>query len=87
MSLRYRLIVAIALMLLVSLGLGSTLAWLHAVRSVATEMEAALSVGEHTMRTVVPYIEKDSADAAELRQLIGTFDGNRHLRGSCCSKK
>lgn len=86
MPLRYRLILAIALMLLVSLFLGGTLAWLHAVRSVATEMDAALSVGEHTVRTVVPYIDKDSTGAAELRQLIGTFDGNRHLRALLIGK-
>jgi len=80
MSLRYRLILAIALLLLVSLTLGGGLAWLHAVRSVETEMDAALAVGEHTVGTVVPYIDKDSDDAAELRRMIGTFDGDRHLR-------
>jgi two-component system, NarL family, sensor histidine kinase UhpB len=80
MSLRYRLILAIALMLLVSLMLGGGLAWLHAVRSVATEMDAALEVGEHTVRTVVPYMDGQADDAAQLRQLIGTFDGDRHLR-------
>jgi two-component system sensor histidine kinase UhpB len=82
MSLRYRLIVPIALMLLVSLTLGGALAWLHAIRSVATEMDAALEVGEHTVRTVVPYIGKGGDSAAELRQLIDTFDGDRHLRAS-----
>ncbi len=80
MSLRYRLILAIALMLLVSLMLGGALAWLHAVRSVATEMDAALEVGAHTVRTVIPYIDRQADDAARLRQLIGTFDGDRHLR-------
>jgi two-component system sensor histidine kinase UhpB len=80
MSLRYRLILAIALMLLVSLLLGGGLAWLHAVRSVATEMDAALEVGEHTVRTVIPYLDRQADDAAQLRQLIGTFDGDRHLR-------
>ncbi len=77
-------------MLLVSLGLGGALAWLHAMRSVATEMDAALSVGEHTVRTVVPYIDphldRNGTDAAELRQLIGTFDGNRHLRALLIGK-
>ena len=80
MSLRYRLILAIALMLLVSLLLGGGLAWLHAVRSVATEMDAALEVGEHTVRTVIPYLDGQADDASQLRQLIATFDGDRHLR-------
>lgn len=80
MSLRYRLILAIALMLLISLMLGGGLAWLHAARSVATEMDAALAVGEHTARTVIPYIETGSDDSGRLRQLVGAFDGDRHLR-------
>jgi two-component system sensor histidine kinase UhpB len=80
LPLRYRLILAIAAMLLVSLMLGGGLAWLHAVRSVATEMDAALEVGEHTVRTVIPYMDRQGDDAPQLRQLIGTFDGDRHLR-------
>jgi two-component system sensor histidine kinase UhpB len=80
MSLRYRLILAIALMLLFSLMLGGGLAWLHATRSVATEMDAALEVGQHTVRTVIPYVNGQADDSAQLRQLIGTFDGDRHLR-------
>ena len=75
MSLRYRLILAIALMLLVSLLLGGGLAWLHAVRSVATEMDAALEVGEHTVRTVIPYMDRQGDDAAQLRQLIVNENG------------
>jgi two-component system sensor histidine kinase UhpB len=86
MSLRYRLILAIALMLLVSLMLGGGLSWLHAVRSVATEMDAALEVGEHTVRTVIPYIDGQADDAAQLRQLIGAFDGDRHLRAMLLDK-
>jgi two-component system sensor histidine kinase UhpB len=82
MSLRYRLILPIALMLLVSLTLGSGLAWLHAVRSVRTEMDAALAVGQHTVQTVIPYMSKGGDDAADLRRLIDTFDGDRHLRAS-----
>jgi len=79
-------IVAIALMLLVSVALGSALAWLHAVRSVAAEMDAALSVGEHTARTVAAYIDDRPDDAAQLRQLVGAFDGNRHMRAVLIGK-
>ena len=86
MSLRYRLILAIASMLLVSLMLGGGLAWLHAARSVATEMDAALAVGEHTVGTVIPYMDKQADDAGQLRQLIGTFDGDRHLRALLIDK-
>ena len=86
MSLRYRLIVAIALMLLASLVLGSALAWLHAARSVATEMDAALSVGEHTVGTLTIYIDGKPDDAAQLRQLVHAFDGDRHLRAALIGK-
>lgn len=82
MSLRYRLILPIALMLLVSLTLGGSLAWLHAVRSVSTEMDAALAVGRHTVQTVIPYMSKSSDSAADLQRLIDTFDGDRHLRAT-----
>jgi two-component system sensor histidine kinase UhpB len=74
------LIVAIALMLLASLALGSVLAWRHAVRSVATEMDAALSVGEHTVGTLMSYIDGKPDDADQLREMVRAFDGNRHLR-------
>ncbi len=82
MSLRYRLILSIALMLLVSLTLGGGVAWLHAVRSVETEMDAALVVGDHTARAVIPYMGEGADGAVRLRQLIGTFDGDRHLRAT-----
>ncbi|MDB5394339.1 MAG: histidine kinase [Rhodospirillales bacterium] len=82
MSLRFGLILPVALMLMVSLMLGGGLAWLHAVRSVATEMDAALVVGQHTVQTVIPYMSKSSEGAADLQQLIDTFDGDRHLRAT-----
>jgi two-component system sensor histidine kinase UhpB len=82
MPLRYRLILPIALMLLVSLTLGGALAWLHAMRSVATEMDAALAVGRHTVLTVLPYIDKGDDRAADLGRLIDTFSGDRHLRAT-----
>jgi two-component system sensor histidine kinase UhpB len=86
MSLRYRLILTIALLLLVSLMLGGGLAWLHAVRSVGAEMNASLAVGEHTIRTVIPYVGKEADDGTQLRELIGTFDGDRHLRAVLLDK-
>jgi two-component system sensor histidine kinase UhpB len=82
MSLRYRLILSIALMLLISLTIGGGVAWLHAVRSVATEMDAALEVGEHTVRTAIPYMGSGDDGTARLRQLVATFDDDRHLRAT-----
>jgi two-component system, NarL family, sensor histidine kinase UhpB len=82
MSLKVRLVLWVALMLLVSLMLGAGLAWWHATRSVATEMQAALVVGQQTVQTVIPHIGPDDDRGAALRQLIGTFNGNRHLRAT-----
>lgn len=82
MSLKFRLVLLVGLMLLVSLALGGGLAWWHATRSVATEMQAALLTGQQTVRTVIPHIGPDEDGGASLRQLIDTFNGNRHLRAT-----
>jgi len=86
MSLRFRLILSVALMLLISVTLGGGLAWLHAIRSVATEMDAALVVGEHTVQTVIPFIGSTPDVPVALHQLISTFDGDRHLRATLTDK-
>jgi two-component system sensor histidine kinase UhpB len=82
MSLKFRLVLWVALMLLVSLTLGAGLAWWHATRSVGTEMDAALTVGTQTIRTVIPHIGPEEDAAGALRRLVGAFDNNRHLRVS-----
>ncbi len=86
MSLKFRLILWVALMLLVSLTLGAGLAWRHATRSVEAEMQAALTVGAQTVRTVIPHVGADEDAAVALTQLVGTFDGNRHLRARLIAK-
>jgi two-component system sensor histidine kinase UhpB len=80
MSLRLRLTLSIALILAVTLGLGGALAWVRATRSVRTEMDAALAVGEHAVRNSMPHLATGAGRNDELRQLIGAFDGDRHLR-------
>jgi two-component system sensor histidine kinase UhpB len=86
MSLKFRLILWVALTLLISLTLGAELAWWHATRSVKAEMDAALTVGRQTVRTVIPHVGGDGNAAVALRQLIGTFDGNRHLGASLIAR-
>ena len=82
MSLRIRLIAWMALGLAASLGFGGALTYWNASRSVQTEMRAALAVGEQTVRNAVGGLpRRNSGDAgADLRHLISTFDGDRHLR-------
>jgi two-component system sensor histidine kinase UhpB len=76
MSLRVRIILTIGAMLSISLAFGAGLSWLHAVRSVRTEMEAALNVGAHVIESAV----RDNRDSGKLAQAIASFDGDRHLR-------
>ncbi|MEE3624200.1 ATP-binding protein [Nitrospirillum sp. BR 11752] len=90
MSLRIRLVLSIALLLLVSLATGATAAWLRAEHSVRTEMEAALSVGQHTVGSALAHLAGRSAPAdrsdeevtALLTRLVDAFNGDRHLKVS-----
>ncbi|MDE1150770.1 MAG: histidine kinase [Azospirillaceae bacterium] len=91
MSLRIRLVLSIALLLLVSLATGGAAAWLRAEHSVRTEMEAALSVGQHTVASALSHLAQrpvganpaeDADMVAALTRLVGAFDGDRHLRVS-----
>ena len=82
MSLRVRLITLIVLVLLVSLCVGGLVAVLwHAVRSVRTELQAALAVGAQTLRNGIDELaDKRLILQADLGRLVHMFDGDRHLR-------
>jgi two-component system, NarL family, sensor histidine kinase UhpB len=80
MPLRMRLIILIGLVLLASLAGGSVLVCWHAVSSVRTELRAALDVGTQTMQNGIDELARTDDRADELRHLIATFNGNRHVR-------
>ena len=80
MPLRLRLIMLIGLVLLVSLACGSVLVGWHAAGSVQTELRAALDVGAKTIRNGVDELVRSDDRARELRHLVATFNGNRHVR-------
>ncbi len=82
MSLRLRLVVSLAVPLAFSMVFGCMLAGWHAVRSVQTELTAALEVGEQTVRDAVKERSSVGEPTHELRRLIRTFDGNRHVRAT-----
>jgi two-component system, NarL family, sensor histidine kinase UhpB len=75
MPLRVRLIALVAVVLLASLACGSLLVGWHAAKSVKTELRAGLDVGVQTIRNGFD-------DRADLRQLVATFNGNRHVRAT-----
>jgi two-component system sensor histidine kinase UhpB len=80
MSLRLRLIASIVFVLLVSLCIGGLAAGWHAVRSVRTEMQAALAVGAQTLRNGIDDLPSAGERREELGRLVGAFDGDRHIR-------
>jgi two-component system, NarL family, sensor histidine kinase UhpB len=82
-SLRLRLIISIALVLIVILLPGSVIVYWHALHEVDVEMRAAVAVGENTVHNAVD--DAEEADGPLLRHLellVADFDGNRHLRAS-----
>ncbi len=82
MSLRVRLITSIVLVLFVSLCVGGAVAGWHAIRSVRTEMQAALAVGAQTLRNGIDDLPDARDPQAELGRLVHMFDGDRHVRAT-----
>ena len=80
MSLRFRLIGLVCLILLTSLVFGGVIACRNASRSVRTEMRAALLVGRQTIENAVERLQNAANPANDLRDLVASFNGNRHLR-------
>jgi two-component system, NarL family, sensor histidine kinase UhpB len=79
-SLRFRLICLVCLVLLVSLALGGVIACSNASRSVRTEMRSALLVAGHTIERAVERLQNSPDPSQALDDLIASFKGNRHLR-------
>jgi two-component system, NarL family, sensor histidine kinase UhpB len=82
MSLRLRLMASIVCVLFVSLLIGGLAAGWHAVRSVRTEMQAALAVGAQTLRNGLDDLPNASDPGDELSRLVHAFDGDRHVRAT-----
>jgi len=79
MSLRFRLIGLVAIVLVVSLGLGGAIVSFIASRSVQTEMSAALLVGRQAIDNAMEDLQNSRDAQRDLRNLIASFNGNRHL--------
>ena len=80
MSLRFRLIGLVCLILFTNLAFGGVIACRNASRSVRTEMQAALLVGRQTIENAVERLQNAANPTNDLRDLIASFKGNRHLR-------
>jgi two-component system sensor histidine kinase UhpB len=82
MSLRFRLIGLVAMVLMVSLAVGGVIAGISASRSVRTEMRSALLVGRQAVENAVAGLPEAHDPQRDLDNLIASFGGNRHLRVS-----
>jgi two-component system, NarL family, sensor histidine kinase UhpB len=80
MSLRFRLISLVCIVLLVSLALGGVIAYSNASRSVRTEMRAALLVGRQTIETAIERLQSVQNPTRDIDDVVASFNGNRHLR-------
>ncbi len=80
MQLRRRLLLSISLVLLVSLLAGALLSYWTANRKIDLEMSSSLAVGEGTVRDALLPIAALAAPEGQLKALISSFDGDRHLR-------
>jgi len=82
MPLRVRLIALVGLVLLLSIAGGAALVAWRAIQSVQTELQAALDVGARTVRNGYADVANTGGAAKELRHLVATFNGNRHVRAT-----
>jgi two-component system sensor histidine kinase UhpB len=82
MSLRIRLICLIALVLVLSLAVEGIIVSFNASRSVPTEMNSALLVGQQIVKSALPGLPESPDPRRSLEDLVASFKGNRHLRVS-----
>jgi two-component system sensor histidine kinase UhpB len=82
LSLRARLMTAIAVALIAALGVGCVITVRQARHSVAREMGSAFAVGRQTLIAVIADLAAAPDPTADLRHLVAAFDGNRHIRVS-----
>ena len=79
MSLRVQFFLSVVLALVISLSLEAAIACWQARQSVANEMRKALEAGDHIVDNALLSLPATGTDAY-LRNLIKSFDDNRHVR-------
>jgi two-component system, NarL family, sensor histidine kinase UhpB len=79
MSLRGRVIALVALMLFVSVSIYVLILWSGARRDLAAELSAARIGGVQTVESAFEDLPRSDHPQRDLRQLVATFNGNRHL--------
>ena len=82
MSLRLRVVVLIGTVLLISMLLGTMVAGYQARHALNAELAAGLTGAEQTVKSAFEDLPHSDHQARDLRQLVATFDGNRHVRAA-----
>lgn len=80
LPLQVRLIATVAAALLITTCLSVVPIYWHAKSKVATEMQAALAVGEQVAKTEIQSVESRHDLSRRLELMIAHFHGDRHLR-------
>jgi two-component system sensor histidine kinase UhpB len=78
-SLRGRVIGLVALMLLISVSLYVAISWRGVRGDLAAELSAARTGGLQTVRSAFEDLPRSDHPRRDLRQLVSTFNGNRHV--------
>ena len=79
MSLRARVIAAIAAVLLISVWLGALFAGYEARRSLQDELSAGLAGARQTVSGAFEDLPRSNHQDRDLHQLVAAFDGDRHV--------
>jgi two-component system sensor histidine kinase UhpB len=82
MSLRVRIVVAIALLFLTGSAVGLALAGWQADKVLREELVAAMAGGRLTVAGAVLSLPRSEDPAGDLARLVASFDGARHVRAS-----
>jgi len=82
MPLRLRVVLLIGLVLLGSMAMGALVAGYQVRRALSAELAAGLSGARQTAASAFEDLPQSDHPARDLRQLVATFDGNRHVRAT-----
>ena len=82
MSLRARVVTLIAAVLAVSMAMGVAAAGYQARQALSAELSAGLGGARQTVASAFEDLPHSDHPGRDLRQLVATFDGNRHVRAT-----
>ena len=82
MSLRARVVALIGLVLLIAMLMGALVAGYQVRQALGAELAAGLGGARQTVETAFEDLPHSDHAARDLRQLVATFNGNRHVRAT-----